>query len=96
MGYYIEVPNDFHKAEQIVRLYGGKTIPQPHSFAEVPAGKALIVIVDNVAFEAAGLAYSEPEFKAFTQPSDHRRKQFVLMDWEKACELTGFDGGDYR
>ena len=96
MGYYIEVPDNHHKAEQIVRLHGGKIISRPRSFTEIPADKALIVVVDNSSFEAAGLAYSEPEFEAFTSPWDNRPKQVVLMDWEKASKLAGFDGGDYR
>jgi len=88
MGYYIEVPENKNKALQLRTLYGGVIVPKPTDFVAIPNDKALVVVVDNCMFEAAGLAFSEAEFKAFTNPNDNREKQFVLLDKKKAFELA--------
>jgi hypothetical protein len=90
MGYYIEVPQNLGKAQQISDLHGGRIIPKPKSLSEVPAELALIVVVDNGAFEAAALAYDEPEFKEFTNPRDNRRKEYVLLDKPLAHKLARY------
>lgn len=90
MGFYIQVPEDHDKAKQLEVEYGAEIIPQPASFSQIPKDKALIVVVDNGLFEAAGFAYDEQEFKEFTDPYDPRPQQFVLMDLQKAKELCGF------
>ena len=92
MGYYInkEMPA-LGKANAIAGLYGGAIINRPNSFSDIPQGKALIVVIDNGPFEAAGFAYSEREFQAFTEIGDSRPKTFVTLDWGKAVELTGFE-----
>ena len=56
------------------------------------ADKAVIIVVNNGPFEAAGFAYNQGEFEAFTQADDHRPRQFVVMDRAKAKELTGYKG----
>ena len=90
MGYYIQVPEHFGKAEQIEALYDGMIIPQPTSFDLIPLNMALIVVVRNENFEAAGFAYDEEEFTAFTYPGDLRPKKFVLMNRVMASELSGY------
>lgn len=88
MGYYIEGPAR-GKGGFIKMMYSGMTIEQPKSFSEIPADKALIVVVDSGMFEAAGYAFDEREFKEFTDPSDTRPKIFILMDKELAERLSG-------
>jgi len=90
MGYYIQVPEHFGKAEQIEALYDGMIIPKPNSFDLIPLNMALIVVVRNENFEAAGFAYDEEEFAAFTYPGDLRPKKFVLMNRVMANELSGY------
>ncbi len=92
MGYYISngIEGHFQKAAQIAKLYGGLITSRPRVFADIPPGKALIVIVRNPLFEAAGFCYDEKEFEAFTRPEDPRPKSYVLIDWDKAVELTGY------
>jgi hypothetical protein len=90
MGYYIEVPHNHDKAEQIVELHGGEIIRCPESFADVPTGKALICVVDNLRFEAAGFCFDSQEFSEFSR-YDGRPKKWVLIDYDKAKELTGFN-----
>lgn len=68
MGFYIETATLQGKAEVIAREYGAEVIPQPASFADVPAGKGLVCVVQNPLFDAAGFCYDEHEFAAFTAP----------------------------
>jgi hypothetical protein len=91
MGYYIETgPALKGKAEIIAEKLNGEILHErPATYADIPEGKALIVVVDNGIFEAAGFAYSEREFQEFTSP-DYRPRRYVLIDREKAEEVTGF------
>jgi len=88
MGYYIEGPIK-GKAMFIKSEYDGEYVNCPQSFDEVPEDKALIVVVDNGPFEAAGYCFDQREFEAFTYP-DPRPKRWMLMDKKKAQELSGF------
>lgn len=90
MGFYIETNDVVNKAMFLVDHDGGEVIPEPQSFAEIPPGKALIVVVHNPRFEAAGFAFNEREFLAFTFPGDFRPKDFVLLDRSVAEKLTGY------
>ena len=92
MGFYIQVPENKDKARQLVELYGAEIIPlRPTSLTDVPSDKALICVVDNGAFEAAAYAFDEREFSDFCwTPQDPRPRTWVLMDKEKAEELSGF------
>ena len=89
MGYYIEVPENLGKAEQLVKLHGGEIVPRPQNFTEVPADKGLICVVNNGLFEAAGYCYNTHEFIDFAQP-DGRSRQWVLLDKNKAERLSGY------
>jgi hypothetical protein len=89
MGFYIEGPAT-SKAPFIVSEYDGKIIPCPKSFEDIPADKALICVVDNVYFEAAGYCFSAREFEAFTSPTDERPKKWLIMDKAKAEKLSGY------
>ena len=90
MGYYIEVPDNHGKAAQLVELHGGEIIPQPANFGEIPEDKGLVIVVDNIAFEAAGFAFSEAEFKAFTDLADPRPRAFVLLDLDLVKALSKY------
>lgn len=91
MGFYIEGPAK-SKDQFIKDNYSAKITSCPKSFEEVPSDKALICVVDNGFFEVAGFCYNQNEFIAFCSPSDSRPKTWLLMDLEKAKELTGFKG----
>lgn len=90
MGYYIETPQRIEKALQLVKLHGGVVVPKPASFADVPADKALICVIQNGFFDAAGLLYSESEFQEFTDSRDFRPKTYVLLDKVLAHRLSGY------
>lgn len=122
MGYYIEVPENHGKAQQIVDIHGGTILERmPETFADIPEGQALICVVDNGPFEAAAFCYNEEEFAAFNTPDDvgpstvesnggmatfhmrseiqeagrQRPRTWVLIDWDKASDLTGFTPDGY-
>lgn len=92
MGYYIQTANQLRgKSLYIRNNYGGEIISTPpSSFESIPEGKALIVVIDNGMFEAAGLVYSPEEFNTFVTGRDYRPRQYVLMDKFKAHELAGY------
>lgn len=91
MGYYIQTDGVKNKAAYIVQHHDGQQLLEaPDSFEDIPEGKALIVVVDNRVFEAAGLCYSQGEFEAFTDPRDTRNKQYVLLDKQLAHRLSGY------
>ncbi len=101
MGYYIEGPAR-GKASFLVGTYGAIRTPkheceqhllsaQHNGGVDILNGaKAVVCVVDNGIFDAAGYAFNYEEFKAFTLPSDPRPKEFLLMDKAKVHELTGY------
>lgn len=88
MGYYIEVPNNKGKAQQLVELHGARILGKKPSFNDYPQ-EAVICVLDNGTFEAAGYAFSERELEVFAFP-DMRPKTWLVMDRKKAHKLTGF------
>lgn len=90
MGYYI---NDGlgarNKAVDLIRLYRAEEIPLPIDMGVVPLGKALICVVENGLFDAAGLIYNEREFQAFER-DDGRPRRWLLMERGKAHQLAGY------
>lgn len=93
MGFYLPGPNH-GKAQYLIKEHGAVdfTLCRPQKFEEIPDDQALVVVVDNGPFEAAGLVYNSREFEEFTRPGDRRPRQFLLMEREKAYQLAGFDG----
>jgi hypothetical protein len=90
MGFYVAGPAR-GKAQFIVENIQGKILKEcPKTYADIPEGQALIVIVDNGSFEAAGFCYSEAEFKVFTDPFESRRRQYILINRGLVEEITGY------
>ena len=58
------------------------------NFDDVPEGKLPVIHCNNGAFTAAGICYSEDEFKAFTDPKDIRPKSMFLVDIEKLHKVS--------
>jgi hypothetical protein len=92
MGYYIQANGHHNKAKFIMDNYGGMRVDPPASYSDIPEGMALIVVVDNGPFEAAGFCYDAREFEAFTSSNEKRRRDYLLMDRSKAIELSGYKG----
>lgn len=101
MGYYIEAPVLHGKAAWLADNYEVTRLPHaPASFSEVPEDKALVMVIANPMFEAAGYVYSQREFDDVVD-TDMRPREFLLMDKLTVELLSGYDregGGmpDYR
>lgn len=91
MGIYIQAES-FDKAQYILSRYPqAKQIAQPRSFDEVPVSHTVICVVDNHAFQAAGIMVDEGEFRAFTRP-DHRSKTWISISKEQCLEIVTRQG----
>ena len=87
MGKYIETEDIYNKANWICKNLGGQIASQQIA-KDLIETKGVIVIVDNGEFEAAGWAFNQAEFEAFTLPEDHRSKQFVVIERAEAEKAT--------
>ena len=102
MGYYIEVPHNKGKAQQLVDLHSAQILDKKPEFNEVAPDKAIICVLDNGPFEAAGYAYSERELAEFAAPdrfgSYQRPRTWLIMDKKLAVKLSGYkrDTGGYE
>ena len=96
MGYYLnstkmnEPLPAVGKANILAKSSGVEEVTQPKTYGEIPDSKAIICVVSNGPFEAAGYAYCEDEFKVFSAP-DSRPKRWFLMDKNLVNKLTGYD-----
>lgn len=86
MGFYIQTPVNMGKADWLIEREGAMR-HDPH--AAKPDNKVIVCVVENGLFDAAGIIYDKNELKAFayTDPSDHRRRHWLLMDTERVIEL---------
>jgi hypothetical protein len=78
MGYYIETPQDKHKAQQLHELYHAELVLSPETF-DFNGPDALICVVENVGFDAAAIAYDAKERDDFLDPNDDRPKVWLKM-----------------
>ena len=91
MGYYIQTKDNHGKAEEIAREHGGKIVDElTAGMTMMDKDFAVIVVINNGPFEAAGFAFDDDEFKAFTALDDPRPRKFVILDRDTAKELTGY------
>lgn len=99
MGYYINTPEmvkEYDKAKVLVEHYNASTLPdgiEDFDFAILREDEALICVVENVLFQAAGLAYNEREMEAFKEPDSggfQRTRTWLIMDKETAYKLSGY------
>jgi len=93
MGYYLNpksVKNYNDKARTLIVDHGAYRCWAPKKFEDIPDGKALIAVVFNGTFDAAGLVYSQNEFEAYLRPDDIRPKVYLYMDKAKAHEMAGY------
>ncbi len=93
MGYYIETPTPLRKAQQLEAVYDAVIVPRPEGWGDVPKDKALICVLQNGPFDAAGLCYDEREFEAFRRPHTgcQRTRTWLLMDRALAYSLAGYE-----
>lgn len=92
MGYYAERQDRAaqDKAKGIAEENGGEIVVMIEALIALEAGRGVFCIVHNGPFEAAGFVYDKSEWNKFHHHSDLRFRQYVVMDREKAEEISGF------
>lgn len=92
MGFYLEAPERFNKAQYIAEEYGAREIPQLDAEWIIALGvEAVICVAHNPEFEAAAFCYEPAEFKRFTQPRDVRSKTWlVIPDRKRVEDASGY------
>jgi len=94
---YIEVPDPFDKAQQLVDMYGAAILPrQPGGLDEVPSDKALVCVMDHGGWESAGYIAVEEEFARWVDPAIHLTRTWLLMNRQRADELCPDAAGRRR
>jgi len=96
MGYYIKetpkrnLPN-IGKAQCLIDDCQAKKISVEEAENEITGGKdAVVCVINNGFFDAAGLVYDKNEFIEFTLPMDMRKRTFLKMDKQLAHKLSGY------
>jgi hypothetical protein len=88
MGYYINHDSKGNllnnKVHDLVKDGAELLKRQPETFID-----NLVCVVDNGLFTAAGYAFDELEFEAFTDPNDTRMKWWLIHPM--ASRLSGYD-----
>jgi hypothetical protein len=89
MGYYVQTPDSQNKAEQLHRLYGAELVLSPEEF-DFNGDYALICVVENGPFDAAGIAYDADERDSFNNPDDPRPKAWLKLPKETVIKLCPY------
>jgi hypothetical protein len=90
MGYYIETDGVKNKAQYIIKNHGAKLVSRQEFLDADVNSNGLVAVVNNGFFEAAAFCYNDGERHAFTDPSDSRPKQYLIMERDVAKALTGY------
>lgn len=90
MGMYVQTPAAHGKADHLIRHHGAVEVSLSSypTFDSVPEDKFLIIVADNIIFEAAAVAYCASEFAAFIDPRETRHRTYLLMDRNVAESLS--------
>jgi hypothetical protein len=82
MGRYIQTGNSVkNKAAIICSEFDGEiiTVEQAENLIGDPESVAIVCVVDNGPFEAAGYCYDRDEFNEFSSPGDYRTKTWIAI-----------------
>lgn len=92
MGFYVN-PTDCTKEEFLYKH--GTLSTREIPFEEYPQGHLPVVLIDNRIFTAVGIAFSENEYKAFTQANDPRPRSIYSVPIAELVKVSGDDFRDY-
>jgi hypothetical protein len=101
MGYYINPPQPYHlhnKATWLIEQCGGTEIQMNKGWEdlvwkikkELPE-LAVVFVLNNGPFEAAGYAYSDNELKRVISKIDFRPCRIVIMDKNLCQHISGYE-----
>jgi len=89
MGYYVQGPTK-GKAEHIFHMEEARAILLDEAPEwPAPASRAIVCVVDNGPFEAAGFCFCERELEAFSSPGDPRPRVWLEVDLDWVIQETG-------
>ena len=90
MGYYIEAPTHTGKAKYFFDHHGAELVLEPEKF-DFDGDYALVCVVENRIFEAAGIAYDAAERDEFLPTeSDQRPRTWLRMKKEVVKKLCPY------
>ena len=90
MGFQIPGPTK-GKVQYLVDRYQAVVLDRPpRVFADIPDHQAIICVIDTLQYEVASYAFSRQEFSFLDDHSDFRKRTWILMDKNKANQLSGF------
>jgi len=92
MGFYVN-PQGQNKTTFLQQK--GEKVSNSFKWNTLPKGKLPVVLIDNGPFTAAGIAYNEREFNAFTDPSDRRPKEIYIVPVSDLLVASGPDFAKY-
>jgi len=88
MGAYINPETEGKEA--FLRREGEK-VEGNLEWERIPKGFLPVILVDNLMFTAAGIAYSKKELEEFTNPNDTRRKEYYLVEKNKLYPVSNLE-----
>lgn len=82
MGCYIPCGDGqaFFKAAYLVNHHGALQVQEPESFEDIAPSKVVVCVIENGAFEAAGVCYDALELREFKYDGTRRARTWLLMD----------------
>lgn len=92
MGLYVNPPID--KQVWLENNNEGEFKPSDFLFDSVADDEFLVVLVDNGAFTAGGIAYDESEYEMMSTLDDKRRKRYFIVKRDKLkpyCDVDEWD-----
>jgi len=90
MGYYVNPPSKVRKEEWLDNNCTKKSSVSIRWNEIDPDAELVVVLVDNGAFSAAGIAYSEQELLTFSNPMDLRSKVYYVVPIELLPTVSDF------
>ena len=89
MGYYMEVPANKEKVKQLIEMYGATRIKEVTFFEDVPEGKALVIVVENLNYDAAKYINNRTtlaDIHKCIRQGDNRPRTWLLIDKDKVFQ----------
>ncbi len=87
MGYYINPPNE--TKEEFLEREASLLSDEDMGFSLfLDNDDALVCLIDNGIFTAAGVVYNVTEFHAFTDPTDPRPKRWYIIKRDKLWDVS--------
>ena len=94
MGSYLEFPKPQYKAKQLIETFGMAEVISKEEALKYSKdnSKAVICVVVNPAFDAAGFVYNERECRDWQQAHDYRTKTwFVIHNRQSVLDYIGLE-----